>query len=346
MNTFEKIDQLAAELKSLQPLKPEYQQKLDKKFRMEFNYNSNHLEGNTLTYNETELLLIFEKTTGTHSRREQDEMEAHDVAWELINEWAGDREHPITEAYIKNLNKIILVKPFWKDAITPDGQSTRRKIDIGDYKKYPNSVRLQNGEIFEYASPAETPIKMQELIDWYRSEEGVLHPVTLAAMLHYKFVAIHPFDDGNGRISRLLMNYVMLKNELPPVIIKSSDKHNYLNALNIADSGDYEPFIRYISEQLLWSLEISIKAAKGGNIDEPGDLDKQVSMLNRMLEGLGDEVQKEKNGEVMGQILMGWLIPFLEKYLKRPQNYLHFSHLSISLTLLMAVALQAEILTI
>jgi Fic family protein len=114
---------------------------------------------------------------------------------------------------------------------------------VGDYKEYPNSVRLENGEIFHYASPIDTPIKMQELIDWYRSEEGSIHPVTLAAMLHYKFVSIHPFDDGNGRISRLLVNYVLIRNGLPPVVIKSSDKANYLRALHLADVGDVDLFM-------------------------------------------------------------------------------------------------------
>lgn len=285
---FETIDKLAAELKTLLPMRPEYQQKLDKKFRLEFNYNSNHIEGNTLTYSETELLLIFDDTKGNHTMREYEEMKAHDVAFHLVEEWAKDQERPLTEQNIKNLNEIILVRPFWKDAITPDGQATRRLITIGNYKEQPNSVRLANGEMFHYTSPADTPIAMQELLAWYRDEENGLHPVTLAAMLHYKFVRIHPFDDGNGRIARLLMNYVLLRHDLPPLIIKSNDKKNYLAALHQADVGDYAPFIAYIAEQLLWSLDISIKAAKGETIDEPDDLDKELSVLQRELKGEDD----------------------------------------------------------
>jgi hypothetical protein len=122
---------------------------------------------------------------------------------------------------------------------------------------------------------------MGELIDWYRLEQerGQIHPVELAARFHYDFVRIHPFDDGNGRIARLLMNHVLLWNDLPPVIIKSEDKRNYLNALHQADSGDIGFFIDYIGQQLGWSLEMSIKAAKGENLDEPGDLDKKLALL-------------------------------------------------------------------
>ncbi|PZP41156.1 MAG: hypothetical protein DI598_18540 [Pseudopedobacter saltans] len=282
---FDHIDNLEKEWRSLQPLESGAKKILDKKFRLEFNYNSNHLEGNTLTYGETELLLIFDDTMGNHTMREYEEMKAHDVAFQMVEESAKDKERPLTEQFIKNLNEILLVRPFWKDAITPNGDNTRRRISVGNYKEFPNSVRLANGEIFEYASPTDTPMEMQELIEWYNSEEGALYPVTLAAMLHYKFVRIHPFDDGNGRVSRLLLNYVLLRNGLPPVIIKSSDKANYLRVLHLADIGDYEPFIAYIAEQLEWSLNIAIKAAKGESIEEEGDIDKEISLLKKNLVG-------------------------------------------------------------
>lgn len=278
------IDQLSATYNSLLPMSPENQRRWDKKVRLEFNYNSNHIEGNTLTYGETELLLLFDETHGSRPMRDYEEMKAHDVAFQKIKEWATDTETPLTEQDIKNLNQIILVQPFWKDAITPDGQPTRRQIIVGNYKTQPNSVRLPNGELFEYTAPQEVPIKMQELMEWYRDEQTTLHPVTLAAMFHYKFVCIHPFDDGNGRVSRLLMNYVLLAHKLPPVVIKSSDKQNYLHALHLADTGQYEAFIRYIAEQVVSSLEMAIKAAKGESIEEPDDLDKEIALLTRQLQ--------------------------------------------------------------
>jgi Fic family protein len=310
-NTLQQVDKLAAELQSLQPLKPEYQQRLDKKIRLEFNYNSNHIEGNTLTYGETELLLIFDKTSGNHELREYEEMKSHDVAFEMIKEWAADKERPLTESAVKNLHELLLVRPFWKEAITPDGQPARRLIEVGSYKKYPNSVRLQNGEIFHYASPEETPIQMGELMQWFREEEkNELHPVPLSALLHYKFVRIHPFDDGNGRISRLLMNYVLLKHNLPPVIIKSTDKKNYLFALNQADTGNIEAFIEYIAEQAMWSLNISIKAAKGESIDESGDLDKKLFLLKKKLgEDPNETVQLTYGDEALEKVINNVVVP-------------------------------------
>jgi Fic family protein len=314
-NSIKKIEELSLILSEMLPMNREFQAKLDKKFRLEFNFNSNHIEGNTLTYSETALLLIFDETKGNHTLREYEEMKSHDVALQLIQEWAVDSERPLTEINIKNLNEIILVKPFYKDAITPDGQKTRRQIKIGDYKEYPNSVQLANGEVFEYASVSETPILMGELIDWYRTEveKAELHAVALAALLHYKFVRIHPFDDGNGRISRLLMNYVLLKNSLPPVVIKSSDKRNYLSALNSADAGDIHSFIDYISKQLIWSLELSIKAAKGESIEDPDDMEKEIAVWKKQAVLKKIEVQ-HRNDELIYQLYINFIQSMFELF--------------------------------
>src|ERR1017187_922608 len=100
--TLNRIEELAGELKGLLPMKPEDRNRLDKKFRLEFNYNSNHIEGNTLTYGETELLLIFDDTIGNHNMREYEETKAHDVAYQMIEELAKDTERPLTEQIIKN----------------------------------------------------------------------------------------------------------------------------------------------------------------------------------------------------------------------------------------------------
>ena len=279
----QKINDLITQINVLPSISDESKRQLDKKFRLEFNFNSNHIEGNTLTYGETQLLLYFDKTDGTHEMREYEEMKAHDLAYKLIQEWAQETERPILEIDIKELNKIILVRDFYKDAITPDGQPTKRKLKVGQYKEFPNSVRLQNGEMFDYATPQDTPIEMATLMQFYHAEteKNELYAVELAAFIHYKFVCIHPFDDGNGRISRLLMNYILLKNGLPPVVIKSADKKNYLNALNQADTGNLQAFVDYIAKQLVWSLELVLKATKGENIEETNDIYKEIELFKK-----------------------------------------------------------------
>ena len=321
----EHINGLKKQLAQLQPLSIENKQRLDKKFRMEWNFNSNHIEGNTLTYGETELLLIFDLTKGNHELREYEEMKGHDIALKLIYDLAEDKERQLTEKFIREINEILLVRPFYKEAITPDGQQTRREIKIGAYKSFPNSVLLQNGEIFHYPSPAETPAMMHDLMNWYyeASLNKNLQPVEVAAELHYKFVCIHPFDDGNGRIARLLMNYHLLKNDCPPVIIKTADKKNYLFALREADTGNIEAFKSYIAEQLIWSYEISVKAASGESIEEAGDWEKKIELLKK--ETIRKpEATKEKGIETTRDIFTNSLKPLIQELLSKSDSLKDF----------------------
>ena len=308
-NLLSEIKRKSDELNALKPLKPEHQARLDKKFRLEFNFNSNHLEGNTLTYGETELLLIFDKTDGTHNYREYQEMQAHDVALRMVKEEALDKERPLTENFIKELNEILLVKPFWKDATTHDGHPTRKQIIPGKYKETPNSVRLDNGEIFNYSAPGDVQNEIAELVKWLNEKSETEDRVLLASLLHYRFVRIHPFDDGNGRTARLLMNYVFVKNILPLVIIKSAEKKAYLAALNRADTGNLNAFVEYIGNQLLWSLNISIKAAKGEDIDEEEDLDKELELLKLDLKQFPDEYNNKKSAIEVAEVMSKSIIP-------------------------------------
>ena len=315
----QQIDALKKMLESLPEISSEQQEKLWKKFRLEWNYNSNHIEGNTLTYGQTELLLIFDKATGEKDLREYEEMKAHDLAIKMVIEEAKDKERPLTENFIRLLNEKILVRPFWKEAETADGQKTRREIQIGQYKSMPNSVRLSNGEMFHYASPQETPALMNDLVDWYNNQKD-FHPVTLAAMFHYRFVRIHPFDDGNGRVARLLMNYILMKHDFPPVIIKSDDKANYLLALNKADTGNLAAFNDYIASHMVWSLDLSIRATKGQNIEDTEDWKKELDLLKRNLPKDGD-VRLTKNDETIKNLSLEVLLPLFTKAIRELQKF-------------------------
>ena len=314
----EHIESLKKEFAKLQPLSTENQQRLDKKFRLEWNYNSNHIEGNTLTYGETELLLYQGDTKGQHEVREFDEMRGHDIALKLIQDLANDTERGLTEVFIRQVNKVILKEPFYKEGKTPDGQSTRKLIKIGEYKSLSNHVQLVTGEMFYYATPEETPAKMFDLMNWYEDTllNKDLHSAEIAAELHYKFVCIHPFDDGNGRISRLLMNYHLIKNGYPPVIIKTGDKKKYLFALHEADTGNLDAFRNYIAEQLVWSYEISIKAAKGESIDELGDWEKKVEVLKKKTSS-SNSISPQKSKEVLEDVINFSFLPLIESVYKK-----------------------------
>lgn len=279
--TAEVVTKLKVELDSLLPFKPEDEKRLRRKLRLEFNYNSNHLEGNTLTYGQTQLLLLYDKSSGDASVSDIEEMKAHDFALTQVEAMAKESERPLTETFIKELNQTILVRPFWKDAVTYDGQPARKEVKIGQYKTSPNSVVLKNGEIHAYATPEETPALMGDLLKWYNESKNSLPPVQLAAEFHYRLVCIHPFDDGNGRVARLVMNYILFSHSYPPVVIKSDDKESYLTALQKADTGNVQALIEYVEQQAIWSLELSIRAAKGEDVEEFGDVDKEIEIVKR-----------------------------------------------------------------
>lgn len=232
------------------------------RFRLEWNYNSNHIEGNTLTYGETLLLLIHGRTKGQHLLREYEEMRGHDVAIEHVRSLAGE-ERPLTEGDIRDLNRILLKEGFWRVAQTPDGEPTRKWIEPGRYKTQPNHVITATGELFQFSTPEETPAQMADFVLWLRNEmeSPSLGLFPFLAQLHHRFIRIHPFDDGNGRVVRLLLNYVLLKACLPPMVIKTRERKRYLETLAMADAGDLEPMQTFFEEALTWSLRLGIKAA-------------------------------------------------------------------------------------
>lgn len=312
MDIFKEIDKKKAELARF-GLSTEAKKKLDKKLHLEWSFHSNHMEGNTLTYGQTQMLLIFGKAMGDKEKREYDEMEAHHIAVKIVEEWAADQTRELTERDIRELNQIILVKPFWKEAIDSLDQKTKRLITPGEYKQMPNSVRLANGEMHEYASPEETPSKMSDLMDEYRKLlEQKEHPIFIASWFHHRFVAIHPFDDGNGRVARLLANYILLRHHYTPIVIKTENKADYLTALQQADIGDLEPFVQFMTQELHWSMDMAIKAANGESLEEEDDLDKQIALLDKKLKGMkSNEIKVEKNEKVVIQVFNESIFPLM-----------------------------------
>ena len=192
---------------SLQPLSARKQYLLSQRFSVDYNFNSNHIEGNTLTYGQTELLLLFGKVVGEGDLKDFVDMKASQVGVKIMTEEAHLKDHPLTQNFIRQL------------------------------KTRPNSVITRYGDRFEYASPEETPALMTTLVDWYNEAEksGQYSPLELAALFHYRYIRIHPFEDGNGRIARLLVDYILARHDWPMVVVRSRNKLQYLEALHQSD---------------------------------------------------------------------------------------------------------------
>ena len=222
---------------ALQPLSERDRDRLSRKFTIEFNYNSNHLEGNTLTYGQTELLLLFGKVVGEAEMKDFEEMKASNVGLLMMKEQSSLKDTPLTQTFIRQLHLTLLREDYTVYRTLPDGSVTSYVIHAGCYKTRPNSVITRYGDRFEYASPEETPALMTDLVDWYNQAEasGEYDPVELAALFHYRYIRIHPFEDGNGRIARLLVNYILARHGYPMVVVRSRKKKDYLEALHQSD---------------------------------------------------------------------------------------------------------------
>ena len=295
MNVLAKSEQLKNELDNLRPLNAEAEARIMQKFRLDWNYHSNNLEGNSLTYGETKAFILFGITAGKKPFKDYLEIKGHN---EAIN-WVVDLvkgKTELTEVFIRQLHELLLKESSESFAQTPDGKPSKKKIEVGKYKTLPNHVLTATGEMFYFATPENTPIEMHELLDWFRKEreKSDVNPIILASLFHYKFIRIHPFDDGNGRTARILMNFILMQYGFPPVIIKTEDKENYYGVLHLADVGEHEPFIEYIAENLVNSLEIMIKGAKGENIEESDDLDKELALLERRFRSIGSKIEMQK----------------------------------------------------
>ena len=304
------IEKLYKEWLSLQPVTEEIQARIDRKFILEFNYNSNHIEGNTLTYGQTELLLLFDKVDGNAKMQDLEEMKAHNVCLKMMQTEAADKERPLTEAFVRKLHETLLREDYTVYKTLKDGTQTSYVVHAGVYKTRPNSVITATGERFEYASPEETPALMTSLVKWYNDavEEGNMSILELASLFHYRYIRIHPFEDGNGRIARLLVNFILLRGGYPMIIVRSNDKDNYLNALNSSDINvglipsdganaeleQIQPFTEYMQMCVERALTIRIKAAKGENIEEDDDIKKRIALIKK--QAVNKKIEKSTAG--------------------------------------------------
>jgi len=232
-----KLDKAYAQWMALQPLDEQTKYRMSQRFTIDFNYNSNHIEGNTLTYGQTELLLLFGKVMGEAEMKDFEEMKASNVGLKMMEVEALTQDKPLTQNFIRQLHKTLLREDYTVYRKLPDGNYTSYVIHAGQYKTRPNSVITRTGERFEYASPEEIPALMTDLVDWYNDAErkGDMSPVELAALFHYRYIRIHPFEDGNGRIARLIVNYILSRHNYPMVVVRSRNKKAYLDALSAAD---------------------------------------------------------------------------------------------------------------
>ena len=233
-NYFDEVDSLKKELDSKRPLPKETLKSLRESINLEWTYNSNGIEGNTLTLRETQVVLEG-ITVGGKSIKEHLEAINHEKAILFLDDLVKDNE-PISEWNIKNIHGLILKDIDNKNA----GRYRKENVTIKGAKHIPPDY-------------IKIPELMEKLILTYNTWSGY-HPIIQAALLHGELVKIHPFIDGNGRTSRLLMNLSLMNSGYNPVIIKKESRLKYYEALDKAHiTKNYTDFVK-----LFTKLEVEI----------------------------------------------------------------------------------------
>lgn len=240
-NYFEKIDNKKSLLDSKRPIPKETLNSLRENYVLEWTYNSNAIEGNTLTLVETKVVLEG-ITVGGKSMREHLEAINHKEAILFLEDLVKENNE-LSEFDIKAIHSLVL-----------------KGIDNSNAGKYRTENVIISGATHKPPESILVPEQMEQLILRYNEWITQYHPLIIAALLHGEFVKIHPFIDGNGRTSRLLMNFEVIKNGYPPIIIKNEMRPQYYESLDKAHiTGDYTDFIKLVVEAEERSLDLYLK---------------------------------------------------------------------------------------
>lgn len=255
---FQEINSLKAIIDNKRPFYPELMATIAKKFREEWTYNTNAIEGNTMTLRETAFFLREGLTVKGRTLREHLEIANHAEAIDYLQDAIQHRD--ISESLIKEFHALLFNGVKLNAGGIP--------VTPGAYKLRDNHVLTPSGEIHYYTPALQVPNEMENLMTWYESNKKKIHPVELGALFHHKLVVIHPFPDGNGRVSRLAMNFIIMEHGYPPAIIRRQFRTDYYNALEEADNGNPQSFIQLVAEEVKRSLGLIVKEIERAAVRE------------------------------------------------------------------------------
>lgn len=235
---FDEIDALKAAIEQHRPFGKRLVDSLHDKMIVEWTYNSNAIEGNTLTMSETKVVLEGITIGGKRLVEHLETINHRDAI--LFIEALISKEESLTEWHIKNLHGLIL-----------------KGIDHENAGKYRTENVVISGAKHMPPKHYEVSYLMQKLMGEYEREWTIYHPVVRATLLHGEFVKIHPFVDGNGRTSRLLLNFELMKYGYTPIIIKNENRAHYYDVLDLAHTTmNYAPFIQLVAQLVIESEKL------------------------------------------------------------------------------------------
>lgn len=224
-------------------LSPAKARRTEEQMRLEFVYNSNSIEGVTLSMGETELALRGVTVKGK-SIADVLAAQNHSAALELIKDIAFSKRW-ISPSDILGIHKALM-----SNILGSAGEYRKGDAKIVDAAFTPPPAHMVSGEV-------------EELVQFINENPDELRPVELAAHAHYYLAWIHPFDDGNGRLARLLMNLLLLRGLYPAAVVKKVDRKKYIDLLaRVSRDGEFEPFLMFIARCVEQSLDLYLNAGR------------------------------------------------------------------------------------
>jgi fido (protein-threonine AMPylation protein) len=297
------IEKLKLELDSYHPIPNDRLQKINYKFRLEWNYHSNKMEGGTLTFEETRSVMMEQLDVRGKPLRDVMEMRGHDEVIKNIQK-IGRGEVRITENRIKEIHKAII----FDETDMP-----------GRFKNRNNYIYNYQGERFDFTPEEDTIAATNSLSNWLDNELKAINKKKskksipeIAFEYHLRFLTIHPFLDGNGRTGRILMNLILIAHGYPPIIIRTEEKELY--GKHIAHAQQYEenpvPLYEMLGNLLIRSFEICLKGVKGEDIFEIEDWEKRLQLLEYQAVNGNNNLLKSR--EVINLTTINSILPFIE----------------------------------
>lgn len=230
--TLRRIDAYKTALDQKRPFEPPMLEQLQAYYRIGLTYSSNALEGNTLTISETKVVLEDGLTVGGKPLRDIYEAVGHGAAYDYM--FTLLHQDRISLDNIKELHRLFY-----------------HAIDEAEAGQYRGHDVIVTGTDYVFPTPEELPGEMGRLGEWMDAARGTMHPVEYAALLHLKFVSIHPFADGNGRTARLLMNLALIQQGYQMAVVPPVLRPEYLAAIRrYQNKGDAAKFCELVSEQV------------------------------------------------------------------------------------------------
>ncbi|WP_439695585.1 Fic family protein [Mucilaginibacter sp. AW1-7] len=281
----QEIDSLQAAIQERGPIPVSLLNKINYKLRLEWNYTSNSMEGNSLTKRETRTVMVNNLEVNGKPIKDVMEIRSHDKVITTIMKM-GKGELNISESRIKEIHKGIMYE-----------EDAEKLKYVGQWKSTDNYMLNFDGERYDFTPHAEVPERMHELVNWInsekekieRSKKDAAHPALLAFKFQIDYLTIHPFYDGNGRTARILSNLILISYGFPPLYIKENEKQNYYRYLTDIQGGGGEPdlFYEFMAGLLLRSLQITIDTLDGKDVEETDDFVKEIQLLKAKAKSKG-----------------------------------------------------------